>query len=80
MTKDEADAMLRNAILEHTRAYGMHDNEWLSEFAIVACWSTLDDDGKTRYTTHYHSPEIPHHVAVGLFTTGLSCAVSEEAG
>ncbi len=71
MTRDEADSLLRKALIEHARAYGLlESDELLSDYAVVAHWQRVEDDDRSRYTTVYSRPQVPTHVAVGLFRTG----------
>lgn len=74
MTKDEADAALRQAIIDHTDAHDVgFDDVLLSSFAIVAHWQPLDGDDQSRYTTHFDRPMVPTHQALGMFHAGIRC-------
>lgn len=76
MTQSEADEALRRAILDHAAAYDLaDDDEMLSDFAVVAHWQPVVEDGESRYTTHFARSPCPSHVAVGLFTTGARLVV-----
>lgn len=71
MTRDEADEMLRGAIIAHAEAYDLcHPGEMLSEYAIIGCWQPEVADGRSRYTTQFHLPSVPNHIALGLFSAG----------
>lgn len=75
MTKDEATANLHKAIQDHSQAFDLHkDDELLSEFAIISCWTNYESGGRTYYTTHYHSSNVPLHVSLGLFATAMVIA------
>ena len=71
MTYDEADRALWKAVLDHAAAYGLADDaEMLSDFAVVAHWQPVVEDGTSRYTTQFARSPTPTHVAAGLFATG----------
>jgi hypothetical protein len=71
MTVDEAESALRQAIIDHAEAHGLtRDDELLSEYAIIACWQAEIADGRSRYTTQFHLPSVPSHIALGLFSAG----------
>lgn len=78
MTRDEADALLREALIEHAAAYGMTpDAAVLDSYAVVAAWEPLDDiDRETEYTVAYHRDRVPAHVGAGLFDIGHDLAMS----
>jgi hypothetical protein len=80
LDKDEADQDLRQAIINHAIAYEITDvdDELLSEYAVVAHWQKIEADGNSRYTTHYHTPTIPNHVAVGLFQVAKEHMLDED--
>lgn len=70
---------LRAAILRHADAYDLSaDDEMLSSFALVAHWQKVEADDRSRYTTHFHSPSVPTHIAIGLFTVGVKIANSDD--
>lgn len=72
MTMDEADEQLAKAIRDHALAYEVTtSDEFLSDFAVVAYWQTIEDQGDSRYTTHYSRPTMPDHSARGLFATAV---------
>lgn len=78
MTRDEADQQLAKAIADHAEAFGLsQDDEMLSDYAVIAHWTREVADGRSRYTTHYHTPSVPNHIAVGLFSTGADLAAAE---
>lgn len=67
-----ADAKLRQAIEYHAEAYQLdRDDEMLNVFGVIAHWTTAEEDGLSRYTTHFHVPTVPGYVARGLFGTAL---------
>jgi hypothetical protein len=71
--RETADARLWSAIVEHADAYMLsEDGEMLSQFAVIAQWEGEVADEHSRYTTHFHSPIIPTHVAEGLFWHALN--------
>lgn len=71
MTRDEADNQLRKAIIDHAEAYDIdQEGELLSEYAVIASWQKVEDNGRHYYTTQFHTPTVPNHVAVGLFQVG----------
>lgn len=72
MTRDEADAQLAKAIADHAQAFALRgdDEAILDDYAVVAHWQTVIEDGKSRYTTHFTSQAVAAHVVVGLFTMG----------
>jgi len=75
MTRDEADTMLRSAIEQHAQAFGLsRDDELLNEYGVIAHWQAAVADGSSRYTTHFHQPTVPNHIAVGLFVAGQRLA------
>lgn len=75
----EADQKLADAILEHAKAYGnVKDGEFLGDWAVIAAWSTLELTGDTTYTTSFSAPEIPTHIAVGLFQVGINLTLEED--
>lgn len=81
MTRDEADQALSQAIADHAAAYGISepDDEMLSEFVVVAAWiRNVSGSGTTHYTTQYHTPEIPAHVACGLLRLGEDIVRSDD--
>lgn len=70
--REKSDARLWTALMEHADAYQLsRDDELLNNFAIVCHWTREKNDGRSRYTTHFHVPEVPYHIAEGLFATGL---------
>lgn len=71
MTRDEADEMLRGAIIAHAQAYDLcHPGEMLNEYAVIAHWQPEVADGRSRYTTQFHQASVPNHIALGLFSAG----------
>jgi hypothetical protein len=50
----------------------------LNEYAVVVHWQKVTEDGSSRYSTHYHSPVIPGHVAVGLFRIAERLVLDED--
>lgn len=80
MTTDEADEELAEAIRCHAAAYDLNETgELLGDYAVVAYWVPADTagDGESRYTTHFSRPNVPTHIAVGLFSTAADL-VGEE--
>jgi hypothetical protein len=78
MTRDDADAGLAQAIRDHAAAYDMADpGEMLNDYAVIAHWQTITDTGDCPYTVHYHRPNVPNHVAVGLFDQGVRIAAED---
>lgn len=75
-TRAEADEQLANAIRNHAITAGIAnpDAELLDSYAIIACWAPVEGDGTHTYTTHFDHPEVPTHVAVGLFAYGAQLA------
>lgn len=72
MTKDEADDRLRQAIMDHAEAHSLIEpGEMLNEYAVVAHWQPVVEDGVSRYTEHYNRSPIPQHVAIGLFEVAI---------
>lgn len=79
MTQDEADQALRQAIIDHATAYDLSDaDEMLSDYAVVAHWQPAEEDGTSRYTTHFARNPTPTHIAAGLFTTGARLVMEDE--
>ena len=79
MTKDEADSALRQAIINHAMAYDIAvPDELLSEYAVIASWQSIEEDGQSRYTTQFQSARVPIHVAVGLFRTGEHLMLNQD--
>lgn len=74
MTRDEADGALRQAIIDHAEAYGIgFPGAMLSAYGVVAHWQSIEDDDRSRYTTHFDRPTVPTHQALGLFHAGIHC-------
>ncbi len=75
-----ADETLAEAIRLHAAAYtGTSDeDEMLSDFAVIAHWQRITDDGCSRYSTHYSRESVPTHIAAGLFTIALGL-IGDEA-
>lgn len=75
MTKEEADNALRDAIFNVASAYGLVDEgELMNDFAVIVHWQQVtmeEGDEASRYTTHYSGRTVPHHIAKGLFQTGV---------
>lgn len=73
MNRSEADAALRQALLDHADAYELRDaDELLDDFAAIVHWQKVEDDHRSRYSHHYaRQGNTPHHVAVGLFQSAL---------
>ena len=79
MTRDEADEALRKAILDHAEAYEITDGDlMLSEYAVVGSWQPVEANGRTFYTTQFDRPNVPTHIAVGLFNVGASLSDIDE--
>lgn len=79
MTKDEASSQLRKAIEDHAKAFGLYkDDELLDHYGVIAAWVRVEDNGKTYYTTHFHTEKVPMHVAAGLFHTAEFLVTNEE--
>jgi hypothetical protein len=79
VTRDEADSLLRAAIEQHAEAFGLHrDGEMLSSYGVIAHWQVEIDDGHSRYTTHFHTPTVPMHIATGLFAAGQRLVGEDE--
>ena len=72
MTPDQATEALHRAIIDHARACDLtHDDELLSDWAIVSNWQPVETgDGESRYITQFMSDHVPMHVAAGLFEVG----------
>ena len=78
-----ADSALWTAIMDHAASYELaRPDELLNHFAIVCHWTREEADGRSRYTTHFHTPEVPLHVAEGLFWRGIQLVndTSEDDG
>jgi hypothetical protein len=72
VTPEQATEALTKAIADHATAHGLaHDDELLSDWAIVSAWQPTVANGTTNYLTHFdrHS-QTPFHVAVGMFEVG----------
>lgn len=70
--RERADALLWSAIMEHADAYQLsRDGEFVNHFGIIVHWQPEVSTGDSRYTAHFHTPQVPDHVARGLFHTGL---------
>ena len=79
LRRAKADDQMRAAILEHADAYMLsRDDEMLNQFALIVHWATVEADGKSRYSTHYHSDDVPGHVAYGLFSYGAQLCQDEQ--
>lgn len=79
MTRDEADAQLAQAIANHAEAFGITaEDELLGDYAVIAHWQRVEQDGRCRYSTQYSHDNMPRHIAVGLFTTGASFAAEDD--
>ncbi len=73
-----ADEAISTAIRAHADAYGLsEDDEMLSDYAIIAHWQRIEDDGRSRYTLHLPRMSVPNHIVVGLFTIGISLIVDD---
>jgi len=67
------DEALRTAIVNHAAAYGTTPEDGLlGDYAVIAAW--VMPDGSTYYTTHYHTPNVSDHVAMGLFDVASDIA------
>jgi hypothetical protein len=79
MTKEEADTNLHRAIYDHAMAYSIAESdELISEFAVIANWQKHVADGRSQYSTHFHTPSVPNHVAVGLFAMGQKISYQDD--
>lgn len=72
--------MLRKAIIDHAVAFDIVDldEEMLDHFAVVGQWQKVTEDTRTHYTTAFHSPHVPYHIAKGLYGTGLELIYKED--
>lgn len=73
--------MLAAAIHEHAFTYSTHPAEGeflLDSFAVIAHWQPVGDDDDGTYSTHYSARQVPHHVAVGLFTVGANIVLKDD--
>ena len=69
--KEIADNELHNAIAVHAYAYDLvPEDAILNHWAVVAHWQTVEDLGKSFYTTHYPGGSQPNHIIIGLFEIG----------
>jgi hypothetical protein len=68
VTRDEADAALRRAIVEHAQMFGLCEpDELLSDYVVIVHWSRVEADQRSRYTCHFATQEdTPTHIAVGF--------------
>lgn len=75
----ESTERLRAAIADHQAAAddGIPVDGFITDFAYIAAVADPARPGRTQYVVGYHAPEVPEHVAVGLFDTALSIAQSE---
>ena len=75
ISKEEADAQLRQAIEAHAEAYDLKPEEvMLDHFAVIASWIPVQMEGReprTFYSAHFHTEYVPNHVAFGLFSIAL---------
>lgn len=79
MTKDEADNALRQAIMDHAKAYDMQAaDELLDEYAIISSWQPLEARNTRSYTLHFHTEHIPAHVAAGLFSVAQNILMDQQ--
>lgn len=80
MTPDEADARLRQAIIDHAQAYDTAESDdLLSEYVVVASWipTDRDDDPRTVLSVSVEGDAMPHHHIVGLLQCALHGQLSE---
>jgi len=78
-TKAEAEMALRQAIVQHAQAFEAdYPESLLSEFAVIACWTPMNESDSCEYSVHYHTETVAEHVAVGLFTMGVDIAMADD--
>ncbi len=80
MAPAEADEALAAAIRDHAVAYDIADpdSELLGDYAVIANWQPVDgDERESRYTTHFHRPCVPSHIATGLFVTASNVVADD---
>lgn len=81
MTKDEADNNLRQAIIEHAEAYDINAKDSiLNHYGVICHWQRFEANGRSSYTTHFHTNDVPNHIAVGLFQTGVDLVKAQDDG
>jgi hypothetical protein len=79
ISKPEAEEALRQAIMQHAQVFDIdYPNSMLSEFAIIACWTPIEETGQSEYSVAYHAEDVPEHVALGLFTLACDIAIGND--
>lgn len=74
-----ADAALRDAIIQHSIAYGLYeDGELLDQYAVISAWQPAAETGQHNYLTAFHTNTVPQHVAIGLFTLGVELVLEQK--
>ena len=72
LTKEQADVLLRDALIAHANAYDLvRSGELLDQYAVICAWTPpIGERGTHNYTTCFHQENVPTHVALGLFDLG----------
>lgn len=71
MDRKEADAQLRQAIIQTLKSYGWYDDRVLTDYLIVAASQGFDNDGDDTTGYNYLLPEgqMGWHRVIGLLKT-----------